>query len=571
MRKILIITILTSISYCVFAQRISSPTNTEGQTELREQMVLLSAVGELTIGNMRTAYDMLAKIVEKNPQNPVALYYMAKSMATMGQIDEALSMAGNALRTDTLNSDFLQLTGQLLIEKKEYQKAQRVFEKLLENEPNNPQNHIMTGALALETDNSKRALLIANRYEERFGFDEQMIEIKRGALIREKLYYDALGYMQRVVDAMPEVPTYLTMLGDMNAGLGLDKMAVEYYERGISLDSLQGDGYMALARFYDEKNNMIGYIDVLTRMFALQSVPVETKTNLFESSFFTPTPYRDHMMAIRKLAQVMLMAHTTDLSVRLLYGRHLTYIGQIEAAEEHYANMLEAGFKDKELYNRMIDIYFYKKENIKALQTATEATQEYPNDTDMNYRLIVAQWQADGGKVALKSIKQAFNEFKTDSLQCALYALRGDIYHEMGKDKKAFKDYDQALLINKDNALVLNNYAYFLALRKERLDDALEMANRACEIEKNFATYLDTKAWVLFTMGELDAAAAVQQRALALDRTESSELMLHYGDILYALCDDFMARKYWQKAMDAGAEKEIIDERLSRPKAIKQE
>ena len=50
--------------------------------------------------------------------------------------------------------------------------------------------------------------------------------------------------------------------------------------------------------------------------------------------------------------------------------------------------------------------------------------------------------------------------------------------------------------------------------------------------------------------------------AVSLDRTDSKELLIHYGDILYKLNDRFMASIYWKKALEKGYDPEEIEKRL---------
>jgi hypothetical protein len=52
------------------------------------------------------------------------------------------------------------------------------------------------------------------------------------------------------------------------------------------------------------------------------------------------------------------------------------------------------------------------------------------------------------------------------------------------------------------------------------------------------------------------------QQAISLDRSKSPEYSLHYGDILYALGEEFMAKTYWRKALERGADKEEIEKRF---------
>jgi tetratricopeptide (TPR) repeat protein len=69
-------------------------------------------------------------------------------------------------------------------------------------------------------------------------------------------------------------------------------------------------------------------------------------------------------------------------------------------------------------------------------------------------------------------------------------------------------------------------------------------------------------AWVLYKLGRYDEAKKYMQQALSLDREKSMEMALHYGDILFALGDRFMAELYWRKALERGADVKGIEERF---------
>ena len=94
------------------------------------------------------------------------------------------------------------------------------------------------------------------------------------------------------------------------------------------------------------------------------------------------------------------------------------------------------------------------------------------------------------------------------------------------------------------------------------MERALTMISRALALSQNNSTYLDTMAWVLYKLGRYDEAKKYMQQALSLDRHRSAELALHYGDILHALGEEFMAKTYWRKALERGADKEEIERRF---------
>ena len=141
-------------------------------------------------------------------------------------------------------------------------------------------------------------------------------------------------------------------------------------------------------------------------------------------------------------------------------------------------------------------------------------------------------------------------------------AFLGDIYHQQGDEDKAFDAYDRTLRNNPDNALVLNNYAYYLSLRGERLEEALEMAIRANELVPDNVYYTDTYAWVLYKLGRYKEAEKIMKKCLGLEKNPSGANLEHYGDILLKLGKESEAMEYWKKAQQAGGASKELDQKL---------
>ena len=137
--------------------------------------------------------------------------------------------------------------------------------------------------------------------------------------------------------------------------------------------------------------------------------------------------------------------------------------------------------------------------------------------------------------------------------------------------KECYKAYERSLRYWPDNTMVLNNYAYFLSLEERDLERALTMSSRVVALTDNNPTYLDTHGWVLFKLGRTDEARKILQKAVALDGQKSPELMVHYGDILHLLGEQFMAEIYWRRALEKGYDARQIEQRLKQPAVKKPE
>ena len=136
--------------------------------------------------------------------------------------------------------------------------------------------------------------------------------------------------------------------------------------------------------------------------------------------------------------------------------------------------------------------------------------------------------------------------------------------------KECYKAYERSLRYWPDNTMVLNNYAYFLSLEERDLERALTMSSRVVALTDNNPTYLDTHGWVLFKLGRTAEAKKVMQQAIALDGQESAALLVHYGDILHAMGEQFMAEIYWRKGLEKGYDADQITRRMEQGKAEKE-
>jgi Tfp pilus assembly protein PilF len=141
----------------------------------------------------------------------------------------------------------------------------------------------------------------------------------------------------------------------------------------------------------------------------------------------------------------------------------------------------------------------------------------------------------------------------------------------MGNMPKAYEAYEEALKYNDKNVMVLNNYAYFLSLDKKDLKKAERMSAMAVKLEPDNSTYLDTYAWIFFVQGNYTLAKIYIRSAVDKDKTNSTALLDHYGDILFMTGDTEGAVEQWKKAKEAGMESETLDKKIAEQRYIEEE
>jgi Tfp pilus assembly protein PilF len=117
--------------------------------------------------------------------------------------------------------------------------------------------------------------------------------------------------------------------------------------------------------------------------------------------------------------------------------------------------------------------------------------------------------------------------------------------------------------LDPDNVNVLNNYAYYLSLRGEKLDKAEKMAKHVNDLQANVASYEDTYAWILYREGKYEEAKTWLEMALKNGALNRPVILEHFGDVMYRLGDTDKAYEYWNRALKAGKGSEFLEKKVT--------
>jgi tetratricopeptide (TPR) repeat protein len=125
----------------------------------------------------------------------------------------------------------------------------------------------------------------------------------------------------------------------------------------------------------------------------------------------------------------------------------------------------------------------------------------------------------------------------------------GMIYDELKIYDKCDSLYKNALRIFPDDPLFLNNYAYSLAERSEKLEFALEMAKKAVAAAPDNDAYQDTIGWIYYRLGMYDLALVHIKKSVE-NRQDSAVVIEHLGDVYLKLGDLKEAKSQWKRALE---------------------
>jgi tetratricopeptide (TPR) repeat protein len=137
----------------------------------------------------------------------------------------------------------------------------------------------------------------------------------------------------------------------------------------------------------------------------------------------------------------------------------------------------------------------------------------------------------------------------------------GMVYDELKIYDKCDTLYANALRLFPEDPLFLNNYAYSLAERSERLEFALEMAKKAVAAEPDNDAYQDTIGWIYYRLGMYDLALIHIKKSVD-NRRDSAVVIEHLGDVYLKLGDLKEAKSQWKRALEIDKDNERLKRKI---------
>ena len=591
MKRLTATTVLSLVLFSTaFVSGKGSPSAPDRPDSLQSVWFYTEGIKQRTIaGDTARARQLLQEAISRDSAYAPAWYELAGILLPSAP-DEAIDAAHRAWQLDSTNQWYQQFYGQALLMTDRFDEALKVFRRLMEENPKDPDNYRIVAALYEQRKSPFQALVTLDSAELRFGRIPLLSSMKRRLLVATNQIDKALDEARAMVKEYPYEAEHHVVLADLYAADRKDSLALAEYRTALAIDSTNVQTLMSLSDFYAGRQDYRSLLATTRRLFLSDDFPIELKIKRFED-FTTDTRfYREYYFQLNDLASTLAIRYPDDARVVELYARHLIASGELKQALALYKNHLGDEPPVEDYYRMVIDIESYLQRPDSVDRYVTRALELFPEKVDFHISKGHVMSYSKQHDQAIRAYRESLRYADTDSLRSVIWGMIGDTWHQkaLGNDsipeeqlfaqakkgkkgidrramKECYKSYEKSLGYWPDNALVLNNYAYFLSLEERDLDRALVMSSRVVALTDNNPTYLDTQAWVLYKMGCTEEARKILQKAVALDGQKSPELMVHYGDILHELGEQFMAEVYWRQALEKGYDARQIEERLKQP------
>ncbi|WP_298909455.1 tetratricopeptide repeat protein [uncultured Aliiroseovarius sp.] len=239
----------------------------------------------------------------------------------------------------------------------------------------------------------------------------------------------------------------------------------------------------------------------------------------------------------------------THAGVLVLSAQILEDIGHHDLAIETYGRVPQDSFAYQHAALGRTDVLRRADRLDEATGELRTLAETFPDTLRFRVALGDTLMQQDRFAEARDAYDLAIARFEADlPTQWPTYFQRAIAAHKLGDWPAAEEGFRKALELSPEQPTVLNYLGYSLVERREKLDEALGMIERAVAARPDRGYIVDSLGWVLYRLGRYDEAVVQMERAVELDPVEPI-LNDHLGDTYWAVGRKREAEFQWSRAL----------------------
>lgn len=534
----------------------------------RVTSVFIDANKERILGNFRQAIALYHQCLSIDPNHAPSMYELARLYRMQGGINEALGFSEKAVSIDPENKWYNLLLASLYEQSGQISRAISIFEKLLVQNPEDLEFMHQMAMLYMKENRFADAIRIYDKIERISGPEEDIIIQKQKLYLMSNQPDKAIAETEKLIQMYPAESRYYALLAELYMDLGNFPKAIESLEKIRELDPGNPYIHITLAEYYFKTSRRDQAFEELKSGFTNPALDIEIKLQAIYTYYTSEEIYGEYRNHVEELAAVLVKTHPSDIRPFLLQADLNLQSENYLAARESFRKVISLDNSKFFIWETLLRLDAMLQDTLALRDESLEAIELFPLQPLPYLFAGLAYFQLNDFDQAIKMLESGKDlVVDDDEMLVEFYMYMGDIYHKAKQHESSDKAYEQALSVDPDNPYVLNNYSYYLSLRKTRLDEAKRMSGRSLELSPDNKHYLDTYGWILYQMGEYSEARTWIEKSVENNASEDAVVLEHLGDVLYKLGETEQAIIYWKQALDKGGDvSEFLEKKVKEGK-----
>ena len=571
MNRIVVILMMVMAGLVASAQADQKPLSSPIASQTKRQFDVLfhEALLQRQKGNLDAAFDLLQRCQELSPEAAETYYFLGEFYADMEQNEQALNAFRRACNLEPTNMTFLERMAYASIQAGAYGEGAEIMEQMYEADKSRQDLLETLYLLYMRQEDYGKAIATLDKLEAVDGPTERTTLAKCRIYIEQDNADAAISDMRQLAEHYPNDPTYRTLYANTLLVADHFDEAYDVLKQVLTEDSGDLRAQQVMRSYYIRQGDEAAADSVNHAILLNPKASIEDKVGQLRQIIIENEQQQGDSTVVLNLFNELLTQPNPSADIAEMKAAYMQLKEMPrDSVQQAFAYVLQLSPEQASARLRLVQQAWEDEDDDAVISLCSEARQYNPEEMVFYYYQGMAYYRQEDKDNALEAFRNGINVINEQSIPeivSDFYAVMGDLLYQKGRQTDAFAAYDSCLVWKEDNIGCLNNYAYYLSLLGERLDEAEQMSYRTVKAEPENATYLDTYAWILFRQERYAEAKIYIEQALR-DSLIDGVVKEHAGDIFALNGDIDKAMELWQQAQANDPDNKLLRRKIKRKK-----
>jgi len=537
----IILSIISILVSCASAPKIVIPANQDKTVSFKARDHFLQGVILQQQARHNEALVEFYQALQYDSASVAIHNAIAENHMKLSHYESAEIFLKKSLGLQTDNREALQLFAECQLRLGREQEAIKAYNRILDQNPYNEdaRQYLL---ILYEKNNDLNGLATQNEQMlQIYGQESSILERLANIYIKLKNYEKAYFYLDELTQEDSTAAQVYYFMGQIKDEQNLPDDAAEQYRKALQFDPLMQGALERLTHWYRTKRDWQAVIDLYQPVLEVDSASGPARVLMAESYYYL----QDYDNA-RQYMLPLVEVEEPEISL-------LELIGRIEFESK---NRLKARDYFRQILNRNKSNKFawlflaFTLDDLDSLAQAEKVYEDaihvFPDDAALWSFYGVNQQNLENYPKSIAAFRRSLD---LDSLNTNALSNLPVVYESLKMYAQSDSIYELGIHRLPDNDLLLNNFSYSLSERNIRMQEALEMSQKALVAQPENAAYLDTIGWIYFKLGRLAEAEESIKKSIE-QRDGSSVVIEHLADVYSAMGKSELAKTYYKQALE---------------------
>ncbi|MFC2087887.1 tetratricopeptide repeat protein, partial [Bacteroidota bacterium] len=516
--------------------------------ELEYKYSLIEGIKQKSIGSLNSSLSLFNNSLSINENSAAANFELANIYIMSKNDQEALKYAKRAVELDSSNIWYRMFLGQLYYQIDSLNEAIREYKFLVNKDPQEMENKFRLGALYSENGEYDKAIELYEEIKRKYGANQTLSALLQENFINKGDIEEAINEGEFLYESDTGNFEYIKNLARLYDEDGQYLRSERLYLSLLKKDSTDLGGMLSLNELYYKNGMYEEFIKFFRKVLEHDRLEGRRKFSMYIIVAQDEMLLRNYRDRFNNLFKGLYMS-SDDINFAIIYADFLLKMGDFKGSYQVLKDRIDENM-DYFVWEQFLNVVNFLGDNDSLIYYALKAISIYP-DKPIPYFFgglgFFLKNDYKEAKVYMVKGIELINE-DNKALEFQFYTYLMDIEHRLNNYEASDRYFSKAYEIDSTNLLILNNYSYYLALRKINLELAKKLSYKTILESANNSTYLDTYAWILYQLGDYEHARTYIEKAINNLSEDNDEVWEHYGDILLELDHFVEAVEAWKRA-----------------------